>query len=168
MGVCKVVLYSKNGTFRLQIINALNRNPLHTNAFGLIDKNLHTFVDMKASNSIKKKASLSGLLLAFVLSAVVVPAFSADRDSDSNNQLHLTSNQDSHSTPNIPLPPPEEEKEEESRTDKSHSYALILFSVVFELQLGVQTGPTTWAFNHTNASALTEFPLYLAKQSLLI
>ena len=123
---------------------------------------------MKAANSIQKKASLSGLLLAFLLSAVVMPAFGAERDFDSEKQLHFTSNQDSHSTPNIPLPLPEEEKEEESRADKNHALAFILCSVVFELQSGVQTGPTTWEFNHTNASALTDFPLYLAKKTLLI
>jgi hypothetical protein len=123
---------------------------------------------MKAANSIQRKVSLSGLLLAFLLSAVVMPAFGAERDFDSEKQLHFTSDHDSHSTPNIPLPIPEEEKEEEGRADKNHALAITLYSVVFELQPGVQTGPTTWEFNHTNASALSDFPLYLAKQSLLI
>jgi hypothetical protein len=123
---------------------------------------------MKPANSIRKKASLSGLLLAFLLSAVVMPAFGAERTFDSEKQLQLSSDQDSHSAPNTPLPFPEEEKEEESRADKNHALVFILFSIVFELQSGVQSGPTTWEFNHTNASALTDFPLYLAKQSLLI
>jgi hypothetical protein len=123
---------------------------------------------MKAANSIQKKACLSGLLLAFLLSAVVMPAFGAEREFDSEKQLHFTSNQASHSSPNIPLSPPEEEKEEESRTDKNHAFALALLSVVFELSSAGQSGPTTWEFNHTNASALSDFPLYLAKQSLLI
>jgi hypothetical protein len=68
----------------------------------------------------------------------------------------------------VPLTLPGEKEEEESRTDKQHTFVLTLFSVVFEKQAVSPAEPTTWAFNHSNASALSDFPIYLAQHLLLI
>jgi hypothetical protein len=140
----------------------------HRNGLRHAEKNLYTFVNMESPNSIQKKASRLGLLLVFLLSAVVMPAFSAERGFASEQHLHFVSHQDSHCSPTIPLPLPEEEKEEESRADKNRALAFTLFCDASRLPSGAQARPTTWEFNHTNASALTGFPLYLTKQSLLI
>jgi hypothetical protein len=123
---------------------------------------------MKAPHSSQKSFTLIGLLVAFFLSSVVFPSFGAPSDQDLDSKLLLSAGVDMHGSQSLPLPLSEEKEEEESRSDKHHTFLLTLFSVVFEKQAVSPAEPTTWAFNHTNASALTEFPLYLSKQSLLI
>jgi hypothetical protein len=123
---------------------------------------------MKAPHSNRNSFTLMGLLMAFFMSAVVIPAIGATPELNSDNKTHFAAGVDAHTSQGLPLPLSEEKEEEESRTDKHHTFILIFFSVVFERQAVSPAEPTTWAFNHTNASALTKFPLYLAKQSLLI
>jgi hypothetical protein len=108
-------------------------------------------------------------MLAFLMSAVVLPAFSVSQVLGGNTKLSITNHPDAHTAPGIPLPLPEEEKEEEeNRTDRADSFAFALFFIETELAPICCSGPTTWEFNHTNASALSNLPIYLGKQSLLI
>jgi hypothetical protein len=123
---------------------------------------------MKAPHSDRNSFTLLGLLVAFFMSAVVIPAIGATPELNPDNKTHFAAGVDSHASQGLPLPLSEEKEEEESRTDKHNTFILTLFSIVFEKQAISPAEPTTWAFNHTNASALTEFPLYLSKQSLLI
>jgi hypothetical protein len=110
-----------------------------------------------------------GLLIAFLLSAVVLPAFSASQILNSNAKLQISGSADAHSTPNTPLPLPEEEKEEEeSRSDKGYSFAVLTITLELEKLGTIQNGPTTWEFNHTNTTALSNLPIYLAQHLLLI
>lgn len=122
---------------------------------------------MKAPYSNRKSFALMGLLLAFMLSAVVIPAFGSTQEK-SDSKIHLTDTTDAHTSQGVPLTLPGEKEEEESRTDKQHTFVLTLFSVVFEKQAVSPAEPTTWAFNHSNASALSDFPIYLAQHLLLI
>lgn len=122
---------------------------------------------MNAPKSHPKSYTLLGLLVAFLLSAVVGPAISFTPEFNNSITPHFTDGEDSHSTPASPLPFPEEEKEEEN-SDKNHSFDFALTHAVYEQVSPKESGPTTWEFNHTNATALTNLPLYLAKQSLLV
>lgn len=123
---------------------------------------------MKAPHSNQKNFTLIGLLLAFFVSAVVIPTIGIAPELSLDNKTHFTAGVDIHTSQGLPLPLSEEKEEEESRADKHHTFILTLFSVVFEKQAFSPAEPTTWAFNHSNTSALSEFPLYLSKQSLLI
>ena len=109
-----------------------------------------------------------GLLFAFVLSAVVLPAFDSLTTSASN-QLCISSCADEHPASTCPLPLPEEEKEEEeSRDDKSFSFCTLFISVELPGATQWACGLTAWQFNHTNTAALSESPIYLAQRALLI
>jgi hypothetical protein len=123
---------------------------------------------MKTPYSNQKSFTLVGLLVAFLLSSVVFPSFGATSHQDLDSKLHLSARVDMQGSQSLPLPLSEEKEEEESRTDKHNTFLLTLFSVVFEKQAFSSAEPTTWAFNHTNATALSDFPIYLAQHLLLI
>ena len=123
---------------------------------------------MATSKSKQMNISLLGLLAAFLLSSIVLPAFGEAQNFDAHSKEQISNTTDPHSTPQSPLPLPEEEKEEESRDHKDYPLAAIEFVIEFELLNLVQAGPTTWEFNHTNSASLSDFPIYLGQHSLLI
>ena len=123
---------------------------------------------MKARQQTKKTCTLIGLLAMFLFSSVALPGFVSPDDFDANDKVHFSASPDKHTAQNLPLPPPEEVEEEESRTDKHHTLIISFLSVVFEKAATRSAEPTTWEFNHTNGTALSDFPIYLAQHLLLI
>lgn len=121
---------------------------------------------MNRKHNKQSHITLLSLLIAFLFSTVGLPAINADADT-ADSGVHLQTNHP-QSSAGLPLTLPEEEKEEEeNRSHEDHFFLVASLPVEFDW-LANRYSPTTWAFNHTNASALTQLPLYLAKHTLLI